>query len=311
MAHYDCIIVGGGPAGLTAGIYTCRAGFRALLIERMFAGGQITTTTRLENYPGFPGGVDGPQFGSLVHDQATEAGLAIEYDEVSALTLKGDEKRVQTASGAEHTANAVICAMGARRRPLGLEREDAFRGAGLSYCATCDGAFFRDRTVAVVGGGDTACEDALYLARIAKAVHLIHRRDTLRARGVMAERVKRDPRIKIRWDTVVEELRGGERLESLILRNLKTGQQEKLPVDGVFLAIGLEPQTELVRGQLVLDALGYIETDRRMRTGIAGVFAAGDVRNTPLRQVVTAAADGALAANSAIEYLEERSAHGV
>jgi thioredoxin reductase (NADPH) len=306
MAHYGCIIVGGGPAGLTAGIYASRAGVNALAIERLFAGGQITTTTRLENFPGFPHGVDGPQFGALIHDQAVAAGLSIEYDEVTALSLADPVKGVDTAMGGRHTADAVICCMGAQRRPLGLAGEETYRGAGLSYCATCDGAFFKDKTVAVVGGGDTACEDALYLSRLAGKVYLIHRRDSLRARGVMAERVMRNPAITILWDTVVDDLCGEGRIEALNIRNRKTERRERLAVDGVFLAVGVEPQTALVRGQLPLTEDGYIVTDERMRTGLPGVFAAGDVRNTPLRQVITAAADGAVAGTSAAEYLLDR-----
>lgn len=304
MAHYDCIIIGGGPAGLTAGIYTSRAGVKTLLIERLFAGGQITTTTRLENFPGFPGGVDGPQFGSLVHDQAVAYGVEIEYDEVVSLSLGDPVKQVKTALG-NHTADVIICCMGSQRRSLGLEGEETYRGAGLSYCATCDGAFFKDKTVAVIGGGDTACEDAMYLSRLANKVYLIHRRDTLRARGIMADRVKQNSKITIMWDTVVDDLYGDDHLEALSIRNKKTEKQDKLPVDGVFLAVGVEPQTALVKGQLDLNDQGNIVTDARMHTNLPGVFAAGDVRNTPLRQVVTAAADGAIAGTSAVEYLSD------
>jgi thioredoxin reductase (NADPH) len=302
MSHYDCLIIGGGPAGLTAGLYACRAGLKTALLEGMFPGGQITTTDRLENYPGFPDGIGGVDFGAIVAQQATRFGLEILYEQAEAADITGPVKTIRTSSG-EHTARAVILCMGAEPRKLGLPNEEELRGRGVSYCATCDGAFFRDKKVAVVGGGDTACQEAAYLGRMAEKVYLIHRRGELRASGVVAQRVKSDDKVEILWDSVVEGINGDESVRGVTVKNVKTGEARGMALDGLFVAIGVIPRSGLVKGVVELTETGHIKTDRHMRTNIAGVFAAGDVRDTPLRQVVTACADGAVAADAASEYL--------
>lgn len=302
MSHYDCLIIGGGPAGLTAGLYACRSGLKTAMIEGMFPGGQITTTHSLENYPGFPDGVGGADFGALLEKQATRFGLEVLYEQAEAADITGDVKTIRT-SGGEHTARSVILCMGAEPRKLGLAREDALRGRGVSYCATCDGAFFRGRTVAVVGGGDTACEDAAYLTRMAERVYLIHRRDELRASAVVAQRVKSDTHADIIWDSIVESILGENEVTGITLKNVKTGETGNVALNGLFIAIGVIPRSDIVKGVVELTEEGRIITDRNMRTNVPGVFAAGDVRDTVLRQVVTAAADGAIAADSASQYL--------
>ncbi len=302
MKQTELLIIGGGAAGLTAGLYGARAGRQTVLIERMFAGGQIATTHRLENYPGFPQGIGGVEIGMAMMEQAERFGLQIQYDTVNCLELEGAVKTAR-CDGEDWQAKAVILCMGAEPRQLGVDREDELRGRGVSYCATCDGTFYQDKTVAVVGGGDTACEDALYLAALAKKVYLIHRRDELRAAGILRQRVMENDRIHMLWNTQVEALLGEERLEGLVLTGENKGE---LQSDGLFIAVGTLPQSKLVQGALKLDAQGAILTDDRMRTELPGVYAAGDVRATPLRQVVTAAADGAVAATEATKYLMER-----
>lgn len=302
MQQTELLIIGGGAAGLTAGLYGARAGRRTVLIERMFAGGQIATTHRLENYPGFPQGIGGVEIGMAMMEQAERFGLEIQYDTVNGLELDGAVKTAR-CEGGDWQAKAAILCMGAEPRRLGVEREDELRGRGVSYCATCDGAFYQDKAVAVVGGGDTACEDALYLAALARKVYLIHRRDELRAAGILRQRVMENERIQVLWSTQVEALLGDGQLEGLALKGENKGE---LQADGLFIAVGTTPQAQLVQGALKLDAQGAIVTDERMRTELPGVYAAGDVRATPLRQVVTAAADGAVAATEAAKYLMER-----
>ena len=302
MQQTELLIIGGGAAGLTAGLYGARAGRRTVLIERMFAGGQIATTHRLENYPGFPQGIGGVEIGMAMMEQAERFGLEIQYDTVNGLELDGAVKTAR-CEGGDWQAKAVILCMGAEPRRLGVEREDELRGRGVSYCATCDGAFYQDKAVAVVGGGDTACEDALYLAALARKVYLIHRRDELRAAGILRQRVMENERIQVLWNTQVEALLGDGQLEGLALKGENKGE---LQADGLFIAVGTTPQAQLVQGALKLDAQGASVTDERMRTELPGVYAAGDVRATPLRQVVTAAADGAVAATEAAKYLMER-----
>jgi thioredoxin reductase (NADPH) len=302
MAHYDCLIIGGGPAGLTAGLYACRAGLKTALLEGMFPGGQITTTNMLENYPGFPDGIGGPDFGALLEKQATRFGLQILYDQAEHIDLDGDIKTIKTSSG-EHTARAVILCMGGEPRRLGLPREDDLRGRGVSYCATCDGAFFKDKTVAVVGGGDTACEEGAYLSRMAAKVYLIHRRSELRASAVVAQRVKTDEHVEILWDSVVGSIAGDTEVTGLSVKNVKSGETRDVRLDGLFIAIGVIPRSEIVKGKVDMTEDGHIKTDRHMRTNVSGVYAAGDVRDTALRQVVTSAADGAIAADAVSQYL--------
>ena len=296
---YDLIILGAGPAGLTAGIYAARGGLNAVIVESKAVGGQAALTAEIENYPGFAS-VSGYELVSLMQAQCEALGVSFVFDAPVALALEGDVKRVDTAYSGTLEARAVILATGALPRTLGIERESELMGGGVSYCATCDGAFFRGKPVAVVGGGNTAVEDALYLEKFASEVYLIHRRDALRADAILADRVKNSG-VHIVWDSVVTALDGDKKLQSVTLKNVKSGDTFSLAVNGLFVAVGQKPATEGLTG-VELDG-GYIVTDSEMRTSLPGVFAAGDVRKKTLRQVVTAAADGAVAAESAIKFL--------
>ena len=296
---YDVIILGAGPAGLTAGIYAARGGLNAVIVESSAVGGQASLTAEIENYPGFES-VNGFELVSIMQAQCDRLGVAFVFDNPVNVSLEGEVKRVTTAASGTLEARTVIIATGALPRTLGLPNESALMGGGVSYCATCDGAFFRGRPVAVVGGGNTAVEDALYLLKFASDVWLIHRRDALRADAILADRVKSSG-VKIVWDSVVTELVGENKLRALTLKNVKTGELSSLAVNGVFIAVGQTPSTAGLTG-VELDG-GYIVTDEEMRTALPGVFAAGDVRKKSLRQVVTATADGAIAAESAIKYL--------
>ncbi len=296
---YDLIILGAGPAGLTAGIYAARGGLNAVIVESKAVGGQAALTAEIENYPGFAS-VSGYELVSLMQAQCEALGVSFVFDAPVALALEGGVKRVETAYSGTLEARAVILATGALPRTLGIERESELMGGGVSYCATCDGAFFRGKPVAVVGGGNTAVEDALYLEKFASEVYLIHRRDALRADAILADRVKNSG-VHIVWDSVVTALEGDKKLQSVTLKNVKSGDTSSLAVNGLFVAVGQKPATEGLTG-VELDG-GYIVTDSEMRTSLPGVFAAGDVRKKTLRQVVTAAADGAVAAESAIKFL--------
>ena len=305
MSYYDIIIIGGGPAGLTAGLYAARANQKVLLLERTFAGGQIATTHELENYPGFPEGITGPDYSTKIEQQARKFNVEIVYEDVQEMHLSGPTKRIVTDAG-EHIGRTVILAMGAQPRMIGAPGEMELRGRGVSYCATCDGAFFRDRTVAVIGGGDTACEEAEYLASMCKKVYLIHRRDQLRAVGVLADRVVNHDRVEIVWNATVDGITGDDMVNGVNIRDKVSNEVYHLPLDGVFVAVGVVPNTKLLGKQIKLTEGGNIVTDKYMHTNIYGVFAAGDIRDTPLRQVVTACADGAIAAESARQYLMEQ-----
>ncbi len=296
---YDVIILGAGPAGLTAGIYAARGGLNAVIVESKAVGGQAALTAEIENYPGFES-VSGFELVSLIQAQCERLGVAFVYDNPVNVSLDGNIKSVKTAYSGVLEARAVIIATGAMPRTLGLPRESALMGGGVSYCATCDGAFFKGKAVAVVGGGNTAAEDALYLEKFASSVTLIHRRDALRADAILAKRIA-ESTVKVAWDSVVTQLNGEKKLSSVTLKNVKTGELSDLPVSGLFVAVGQTPATEGLRG-VELDG-GYIVTDEEMRTSLPGVFAAGDVRKKTLRQVVTATADGAIAAESAIKLL--------
>lgn len=298
----DILIIGGGPAGLTAGLYARRGGADVLLLEELFAGGQIVKTHQVDNYPGFSDAPDGFTLGAALEEHARKFGLPIEYAPALSINLEGETKTVTTPSG-EIAAKTVILCMGAQPRPLGLAREHEMAGRGLSYCATCDGAFYKDKTVAVIGGGDTAVSDAIYLAKSCEKVYLIHRRDQLRAAGTLADSALATPNILPLWDSVVTGLSGEEAILGLRVQNVKTGEETELPVQGVFVAVGVMPRTELVRDQVALTKAGEIITGERMETNLPGVFAAGDIRLTPLRQVITACADGAVAATEAIVFL--------
>ena len=296
---YDVIILGAGPAGLTAGIYAARGGLNAVIVESKAVGGQAALTAEIENYPGFES-VSGFELVSLIQAQCERLGVAFVYDNPVNVSLDGNIKSVETAYSGVLEARAVIIATGAMPRTLGLPRESALMGGGVSYCATCDGAFFKGKTVAVVGGGNTAVEDALYLEKFASSVTLIHRRDALRADAILAKRIA-ESTVKVAWDSVVTQLNGENKLSSVTLKNVKTGELSDLPVSGLFVAVGQTPATEGLKG-VELDG-GYIVTDEEMHTSLPGVFAAGDVRKKTLRQVVTATADGAIAAESAIKFL--------
>ena len=300
----DIAIIGAGPAGLTAGIYAGRGGAKSVIFEEMFSGGQAASTYKIENYPGFVDGISGMDLGVLMEKQMQRFGTEIKNERVTALELDGAIKRIKTDSG-EYEAKTVILAMGAAPRPLGVENEVKLRGMGVSYCATCDGAFFRDKTVAVIGGGDTAIADAIYLARFAQKIYVIHRRDSLRASNSLQKTAFENDRIEFVWDSVVDGLIGEQALSALELKNIKTDTISQLEVSGVFVAVGTMPKTELVADKVNLSGEKYIVTDARMQTNIEGVFAAGDVRVSPLKQVVTAVADGAIAASEAIAYINK------
>lgn len=304
MIQTDILIVGGGPAGLTAGIYASRAGMHSIVLESGFAGGQASTTDRIENYPGFPEGVGGMELMMAFEQQYGRLGGGeVRYDGVQSLNL--EEKTAVTAAGEVISARAVILCMGAEPRKLGVPGEVELTGQGVSYCATCDGMFFRGKTVAVVGGGDTAVEDAAYLKRLA-TVKVIHRRDELRAASRAGEALMADPDVEKLLSHTVEKIERQDGRLLLTLKDLKNAQQRTLAVDGLFVAVGTQPRTELVRGQLALDGAGYVVAGEDTRTEIPGVFAAGDLRARPLKQVITAAADGAVAATMAIRYVLER-----
>ncbi len=300
---YDIAIVGGGPAGLTAALYAARGGAKTVLFESVFAGGQIVKTMHLDNYPGFPDGVEGFSFGAKLESQAEKAGAEIRFSEVRSLSLDGDVKTVTLADGTAE-ARAVILCTGASPKKLGIPGEEPLTGAGVSYCATCDGAFFRNRKVAVVGGGDTAVSDALYLADIAEEVVLIHRRNELRAAAALAKAAMGNPKITFVWDSVPLEILGTDFVSGIRVRNLKTDAVSDIPVSAVFAAVGVVPQTALFGDAVERNGYGAVKTDAEMRTSVPGVYAAGDVRETPLRQVVTACADGAVAAMTALSDLK-------
>lgn len=300
---YDQLIIGGGPAGLTAGLYAARAGRRVALIEKAMPGGQAFLTSEIENYPGFPEGIGGPELMMAFQQQATRFGLEIINAEIVSVDLAGDIKTSTAADGKEYRARTVIIATGAQPKKLGVPGEEEFRGRGVSYCATCDGAFFRGKKVAVVGGGDSAVEEAIFLTRFASEVVLIHRREELRAINVLQERARSNEKIRFRLNHVVEAILGDQKVERLRLKHVVTGEVTEEDFDGVFVFVGTQPNTKFVEGVLALDEQGRIITNETMGTSVKGVFAAGDVRNTPLRQVATAVGDGAIAAYSAEHYL--------
>ena len=300
---YDVIIIGGGPAGLTAGIYSSRSKLDALLVERGIPGGTMMITERIENYPSLVEPISGPELAESMRLQAERFGLKFETAEVQSLDLSSAEKIVRTTKG-DFKSRAVIIAVGAKYRTLNVPGERELSGRGVSYCATCDGWFFRDKKLAVVGGGDTAVEDACYLTKFATEVTIIHRRDKFRAAKMLQDRAFANPQIHVIWDTVVDEIVGDDVVTGLRLRNVKTGKVSELPVDGVFVLIGQDPDTAFLAGQVAVDEAGYILTDEDMHTNVPGVFAAGDARKKSFRQVVTACADGAIAANSADKYIE-------
>lgn len=302
---HDVVIVGSGPAGWTAAIYTARAGFEPLVVAgALEAGGALMNTTEVENFPGWPDGVMGPDLMDKFQAQAQKFGASVEYEDATELRLEGGVKTVVTDSST-YKAKTVILALGSAYKKLGIEGERLYSGKGVSYCATCDGFFFRDREIAVVGGGDSALTEALFLARFGSKVHLIHRRDQFRASKVLADRVAAEPKIEVHWNKTVSELSGGETLESATLADTVTGETSVLPVAGFFVAIGHDPRTALVRDEVALDGAGYILVDEpSTRTNVPGIFAAGDAVDHTYRQAITAAGSGARAALDAQAYLE-------
>jgi thioredoxin reductase (NADPH) len=303
----DVIIIGSGPAGYTAAVYAARAQLSPLVFEgSVTAGGALMNTTEVENFPGFPDGVMGPDLMDALRKQAERFGAELVPDDVTELDLTGEVKTVTDGSGATHQARAVILAMGSAYRELGLESEKRLSGRGVSWCATCDGFFFRDQEIAVVGGGDSAVEEATFLTRFARKVYLVHRRDSLRASKIMAERAFADPKIELVWNSEVVDVAGAEKVAGLRLRDTVTGDERDLSVTGLFVAIGHDPRSELVRGQVHLDESGYVLVDgRTQRTNLPGVFACGDLVDHTYRQAVTAAGTGCAAALDAERYLAD------
>jgi thioredoxin reductase (NADPH) len=302
LKKYDVVIIGGGPAGLSAGIYTARARLSSLLIEKGAVGGQIINAKLVENYPGFGGGVSGIDLTTAMHRQATAFGLETLSDEVTGIEVKGKRKVVKTPQG-DFSAGSIIIAGGAERQKLGIPGEKEYTGKGVSYCATCDGAFFRDKTVAVIGGGNSAVTEALELTRFTPEVILIHRRNELRATKILQEKLLANDRIKVRWDTVVEEIAGDKFVNKVRVRNVKTSKKTLLDVAGVFVSVGSQPATGYLKGLLDLDAAGAIVTDDKLETSVPGIFAAGDIRSGSIRQIIAAAGDGAIAAVNAGKYI--------
>ena len=304
MDPREVIIIGSGPSGYTAAIYTARAGLKPLVFEgALTAGGALMTTTEVENFPGFPDGIQGPDLMTAMRAQAEKFGAELVGDDVTSVDLSGPVKTVTTAEGS-WAAKAVILAMGSGYRKLGLADEARLSGRGVSWCATCDGFFFRDKDIAVVGGGDSALEEATFLSRFARSVTLIHRRDALRGSAIMAARAQADPKIDFAWNSMVTALNGDPSLVSVTLTDVNTGANRELPVAGLFIAIGHDPRSELVRGQVDVDESGYVVVDSpSSRTSAAGVFACGDLVDHSYRQAITAAGSGCAAALDAERYL--------
>ncbi|HMK75523.1 MAG TPA: thioredoxin-disulfide reductase [Thermodesulfobacteriota bacterium] len=300
---YDVIIVGGGPAGLTAGLYTSRSRLRSVLIENGLLGGQMTTTELVENYPGFPQGIAGDELSRLMEEQAKRFGLEIVPQYVVEIKLEGDKKVVKTEE-ATYLCDALIICTGTEYRKLGVPGEKEFAGKGVSYCATCDGAFFQGNQIVVVGGGDSALTEALYLTKFVKEVTIIHRREALRGTKIYQEKVFGNPKIKMLWNSVIQEIRGDRTVHSIRVKNLKTGEVTEHNIQGVFLFVGLLPKTQFLRGLVETDEDGYVLTGENGETSVKGIFAAGDCRKKLVRQIATAVGDGATAACAAEKYLE-------
>ena len=306
MEHiYDVIIIGGGPGGYTAALYSARAGLDVLLLEKLSAGGQMALTSQIDNYPGFENGVDGFELAEKMQAGAERFGAKTELAEVYSVKLEGKIKEIDTSEGVFY-GKTVVISTGASPRELGLEKEQQLVGRGVNYCAACDGMFYRGKTVVVVGGGNSAAADALLLSRICEKVIVVHRRDTLRATKIYHEPLMQAENVEFCWDRVLTELQYDDKFTGVRLKNVKTGEETDLPCDGVFISVGRKPVTEFLAGQLELDQAGYILADESTRTNIAGVFAVGDVRTKVLRQVVTAVADGAMASHYIDEYLAEQ-----
>lgn len=305
MEHvYDMIIIGGGPAGYTAALYAARAGLDAVLIEKAGAGGQMALTDVIDNYPGFDEGIDGFTLGMKMKNGAERFGVKTILEQVNSVDFKNDVKAVNTA-GKTYFAKTVVVSTGADPNELGVKNEREYIGKGIHYCAHCDGRFYKDKTVMVVGGGNTAVADALFLARFAKKVYIVHRRDTFRAEKILVDPLLHAENVEILWNSVPVEFTAEERISGALIKNTVINQEIKVPVDGVFVSIGRKPVTYFLEGSVSLDDKGYIIADETCRSSVDGVYAVGDVRTKPLRQIVTAAADGAVAVHFAVEYLAE------
>lgn len=305
MEHvYDMIIIGGGPAGYTAALYAARAGLDAVLIEKAGAGGQMALTDVIDNYPGFDEGIDGFTLGMKMKNGAERFGVKTILEQVNSVYFKNDVKAVNTA-GKTYFAKTVVVSTGADPNELGVKNEREYIGKGIHYCAHCDGRFYKDKTVMVVGGGNTAVADALFLARFAKKVYVVHRRDTFRAEKILVDPLLHAENVEVLWNSVPVEFTAEERIRGALIKNTVTNQKIKVPVDGVFVSIGRKPVTYFLEGSVSLDDKGYIIADETCRSSVDGVYAVGDVRTKPLRQIVTAAADGAVAVHFAVEYLAE------
>jgi len=303
-ADYDLVIIGGGPAGLTAGIYASRARLNVLLLEKAAPGGQVLITDWIENYPGFPVGSSGYDLVTHMVEQSKRFGLTIETKEVLSLDLSEAVKKIEL-NDKTITTLSIIIATGASPRKLGVPGEDMFIGKGVSFCATCDGPFFKEHVVAAVGGGDTAVQESIYLTKFVKKVYLIHRRDELRATKILQERAMENDKIELVWNSVLTGIGGGlTNVEKIGVKNVKTGEEKEIPVSGCFIWVGILPNTSFLKDTVKVDENGFIIADHNMETSVPGVFAVGDVRNTPLRQVVTAVGDAAIAAVSAEHYIE-------
>lgn len=302
VEHRQVMILGGGPAGFTAALYTARADLKPLLVTGMTLYGQASQTHCIENYPGFPEGVGGSDLGQRLDEQAKRFGAEIIYDNVQCVNLQQRPFEV-CLSSTTYTADSLIISMGADSRKLGVPGEREFTGRGVSYCATCDGAFYKEKDIHMVGGGDSALEEALFLTRFARSITIIHRRDQLRAGAILENRARKNPKVHFIWDTVIKEILGEDSVNNLLIENVKTGQQTKIPSDGVFISIGHNPNTAVLEGQVKLTEYGTIEIDAHMETSVQGVFAAGEIADPYFRQVVTSAGMGAAAAISVTKYL--------
>lgn len=303
------VVIGSGPAGLTAALYTSRAQLDTVVITGPQLGGQIATTHEVENYPGFPDGTTGPELVEAMRAQAEKFGTHFVYDAVTKVDFEhGTPFRIETGGGEIYSADAVIVTIGANPRKLGIPGEDQYVGHGVSYCATCDGFFFRGKDIVVVGGGDSALQEGLFLTKFGRTVDIIHRRDELRASVALQTRAFANEKISFTWDTVVEEIKGGENgsVSSIVTRNVKTGEVTERPADGVFIFIGYEPNSDVFNGQLDTDEAGYVIIDQLYRTNVEGVFAAGEIHDQIFRQAITAAGDGCAAALTAINWLDDR-----
>jgi thioredoxin reductase (NADPH) len=303
---YDVVIIGGGPAGLTAGLYTARARRKSLLIEKGLPGGLVTTTEWVENYPGFEEGIMGVELAQKMEKQAVRFGLEIVQGTVINIAALDNVKKITLENNRQYEAKSIILATGAHPRLLKIKGENEFRGRGVSYCATCDGAFYRDKRIAVVGGGDSAVQEAIFLTKFAEVVYVIHRRDELRAEKILQERAFSNPKIKFVWNSIADKIDGDDAGVNVIhITNVKNGEKVALHVQGVFIYIGYNPNTEFLKGLVALNEDSYIISDENMSTSVPGIFTAGDVRNKQLKQIATAVGDGATAAMAAEKYVEE------